>query len=95
MPSLMDLPAELHIQIVRYIVFDGLLNGQPYISAYYNPSIRALRTQSAYWTVIIDHLLDEELARRNRSNPWYNQGMFSEFMFAHRVNQIKAKPERV
>ena len=91
----MDLPAELHIQIVRYVVFDGLLNGQPYISDYYIPSIRAFRNQSAYWTNTIDHLLDEELARRKRSNSWYIQAMFSEFMFTHRVHQIQAKSEGV
>ena len=84
MPNLMDLlPTELHIKIAEYVIFIDNEHAERQLG---DPSlIRAFLLQSAYWTDIVNKLLDEELARRVSK-----YGAFAEFFFGNQVARLRA-----
>ena len=72
----MDLPTELHIKIAKNIVLWPNNFYPPDHPAYtdvqvmgYVPEIRAFRTVSAYWTDIIDHVIEQEKKRWDKVDP--------------------------
>ena len=70
MPNLMDLPAELHIEIAKNVLFKS-------DDYYVHPDhadqilqdfaiVRAFRSLSPYWASIVDQLMNKEIARLER-----------------------------
>lgn len=86
MPSLMDLPTELHLQIIAYALYEPLntkfgswLGDMPLLSMV--STIRNLRSLSDYWASLVDQISDEAIERHRkrsiaaiRSNEYYNLG---------------------
>lgn len=66
MPNLMDLPAELHIEIAKSLLSE-LFHSRTCLLA--NPrtrNVRSLRCASSYWTEIVDYVADQENAAQWR-----------------------------
>lgn len=89
MPNLMDLPMELHLQIMREVLCEPMRNGRRLRNSYdrYNlvHTINSIRSLSPYWTSLTDQLCDyeinqlrkqaEEVRKKDDSAPYPKTGV--------------------